>query len=77
VGTDYNTTSDALIPVGFNPGWVAFDVTPRLQMWSNQTSANYGWRLAETEPDDINNIVFDSSEYATDPSFRPKLTVVY
>ena len=43
-GTDYDTNTDALVSVGFNPGWVAFDVTPRVQKWSSKTIANYGWR---------------------------------
>ena len=76
-GTDYDTGTDALVSVGFNPGWVAFDVTPRVQKWSNKTAANYGWRLTETIPNNINNIVFNSSEYAADTTLRPKLTIVY
>ncbi len=40
-------------------------------------AANYGWRLAEAVPNSVNAIVFNSSEYATDPTLRPKLTVVY
>jgi len=41
------------------------------------TAANYGWRLTETVPNNINNIVFNSSEYTTDTTLRPKLTVTY
>ncbi len=75
-GTDYDTNTDALVSVGFNPGWVAFDVTPRVQKWSSKTIANYGWRLTPTTAS-ANNITFSSSEYTTDPTLRPKLTVVY
>jgi hypothetical protein len=76
-GTDYDTGTDALVSVGFNPGWVAFDVTPRVQKWSSKTAVNNGWRVTEAIADNVNNIVFNSSEYATDPTLRPKLTVSY
>ncbi len=76
--TDYDTTTDALVAVGFNPGWVVFDVTPRVQRWSNATAANYGWRLAEAVPNSVNaDPVFNSSVVRADPTLRPKLTVVY
>ena len=34
-GTDYDVAADALVSGDWNPGWVAFDVTPRVQQWSN------------------------------------------
>jgi hypothetical protein len=76
-GTDYATTNDALVSVGFNPGWVVFDVTPRVQTWSSGTATIYGWRLKQTAGGSINAKQFNSSEYSADPMLRPKLTVVY
>ncbi len=73
-GTDYSTTTDALVTPSFDPGWVNFDVTPRVRQWAS--GVNYGWRMAQTTPG-INTKYFVSSEYTTDTTLRPKLTVVY
>ena len=73
-GTDYSTATDALVTPSSNPGWVTFNVTPRVSQWSSG-SANYGWRMVQTTTG-INSKTFYSSEYAT-LSLRPKLTVVY
>ena len=43
-GTDYSTTTDALVTPSWNPGWVSFDVTPRVRQWASGVGANYGWR---------------------------------
>jgi hypothetical protein len=75
-GTDYSATIDAQVAAGFNPGWVVFDVTPRVQQWSNSSGANFGWRMVQTSPGG-NSKTFNSSEYATDTTLRPKLTIVY
>jgi hypothetical protein len=73
-GTDYSTVTDALVTPSWNPGWVTFDVTPRVSQWSSG-SANYGWRIAQTTTGG-NSKQFYPSEYKT-LSLRPKLTVVY
>jgi hypothetical protein len=73
-GTDYRTAADALVTPNWNPGWVAFDVTPRVQQWASG-GANYGWRMAQAAGG-TSNKQFNSSEYTTQ-SLRPKLTVVY
>ena len=73
-GTDYNTTTDALVTPSWNPGWVSFDVTLRVRQWAAR--ANYGWRM--TQPTPGSNVkYFVSSEYTTDTTLRPKLTIVY
>ena len=41
-----------------------------------ERGVNYGWRMAQTTPG-INTKYFVSSEYTTDTTLRPKLTVVY
>ena len=75
-GSDYATTpDDSLIP-SFNPGWVSFDVTDRVQQWSSNSTTNFGWRLMQTTPGG-NTKTFFSAEYTTDPTLRPKLTIVY
>ena len=74
-GTDYSTTTDALVTPNWNPGWVNFDVTPRVRQWASG-GVNYGWLMAQTTPAS-NSKYFVSSEYTTDTTLRPKLTVVY
>jgi hypothetical protein len=74
-GTDYSTAADALVTPAWNPGWVNFDVTPRVQQWAS-SGANYGWRMAPTTSA-YNIKQFNSSEFSTDTTLRPKLTVVY
>ncbi len=60
----------------FNPGWVAFDVTARVQQWANNASAQL-WLAVE--PDDGGRSTEDVllQRIPTDPTLRPKLTVVY
>ena len=74
-GTDYSTTTDALVTGSWNPGWVSFEVTPRVQQWSSG-GANYGWRMAAADAGHQTK-VFNSSEFTTDTTLRPKLTIVY
>jgi hypothetical protein len=73
-GTDYNAAPDAFASGGYNPGWVNFDVTTRVAQWTS--GANHGWRLAQTSLGS-NAKTFLSSDYATDPTLRPKLTITY
>ena len=74
-GTDYSTTTDALVTPSWNPGWVSFDMTPRVQQWAS-SGANYGWRMAQSTGG-INSKQFTSSEYTADTTLRPKLTIIY
>jgi hypothetical protein len=76
VGSDYNSTADAVVSPGFNPGWVSFDVSSRVQQWANGTGRNYGWRLVQTTTD-ANYRQFNTSEYTADSTLRPKLTITY
>jgi hypothetical protein len=76
IGTDYVGAADATLSVGYNPGWVNFDVTTRVRQWSDGIGTNYGWRMLQTTGG-TSTKQFHSSEYATDLSLRPKLTIVY
>ena len=51
-------------------------MTARVQQWANSGSANYGWRVDSTASP-VNAKLFNSSEYTTDTSLRPKLTIIY
>ena len=73
-GTDYASTADALVTPGFNPGWVDFDVTTRVRQWAG--GGNNGWRIAQASSG-TNAKQFNASEYTTDTTLRPKLTIVY
>ena len=75
-GTDYGIAPDAVVAAGYNPGWVAFDLTNRVQQWVNSSSGNNGWRLVSSATLSTNK-TFNSSEYTTDTTLRPKLTLVY
>ena len=77
-GTDYVTATDALVAVGFDPGWVGIRRdTARCSSGQPALPQTIGWRLAQTVADVVNAIQFNSSEYAADPTLRPKLTIVY
>jgi len=75
-GTDYLATSDAVVSAGFSTGWMSFDVTGRVTQWKAAAGTNFGWRIQQTDAGSGDKI-FDSSEYLTDPTLRPKLVVVY
>ena len=45
LGTDIAAQADDQAAVGWDPGWVEFDVTASVQQVSVGGSANYGWRL--------------------------------
>ena len=74
---DYVTAADAIVNAPYAAGWVDFDVTNRVQVWAaGLSTANYGWRLSQTTSG-YNPKLFNADEYATDPTLRPKLTIVY
>jgi hypothetical protein len=73
-GTDYATTPDVVKSGNWNPGWMDLDVTSRVAQWSANANANRGWRLSVASGSALR---FNASEYAADPTLRPKLTIVY
>ena len=73
-GSDYAGTSDAIINVPFDPGWVQFDVTSAVQRWAN-SGGNFGWRITQLDSGYYAK-QFDSSEFA-DSTRRPNLTIAY
>ena len=54
----------------------AFDVTRAVSSGPSTPVTNFGWRLGSTGSP-VNAKTFNSSEYATDATLRPKLTIVY
>lgn len=74
-GTDYLGVADGQGSVGWNPGWLDIDVSAGVQAMA-QGQANFGWRLVPLSGN--NNLKrFYSSEYLTNPSLRPKLTITF
>ena len=60
--------------IGFDPGWLTFDVTSSVQAMS-LSGDNHGWRL--TPETGGNAKRFHSREYAADPTLRPTLEITY
>jgi PKD repeat protein len=81
-GTDIDATPDGQVQVGWDPAIVRFDVTTRVQAWSDEaasgTPANHGWRLSWAGGN-TNRAYFDSSERTsgTPAVQRPMLVVSY
>ena len=74
-GTDIAAAADAtLTTTGYTAGWVNFNVTTGVAAFSAGTP-NYGWRVLGNLLYNLN--AYYTREYATDPTLRPKLTVVY
>ena len=77
-GTDYAATADANASTGFNPEWINFDLTASVQAMSSASpTANFGWRLREVSGYTGALKRMHASEYAADPTLRPRLVVTY
>ena len=76
VGVDYVGVADSTTASGWGSGWVEFDVTSSLQMMQSN-GANYGWRIIRSAGDRYNLKRFNSKEFMTDVTLRPKLVITY
>ncbi len=77
VGSDYDAAADATGSVAFASGqWLEFDLTDGVQRMSNG-AGNFGWRLVPVSGYVSALKRFYTSEYNTDPHFRPKLSIRY
>jgi hypothetical protein len=74
-GTDYAVNHDAQYSVSWDPQWMSFDVTARVAQYA-AGAANLGWQLRGVSGYDSLRR-FKSSQYAADPSLRPRLTITY
>jgi hypothetical protein len=77
VGFDYEAVPDATLSVGYDPGWLDFNVTNAVTAMRNQQpGANFGWRLKATSG--VGALKrFYTSDYAASPGLRPKLVISY
>ncbi|MAT93596.1 MAG: hypothetical protein CME59_13445 [Halioglobus sp.] len=71
IGSDYAEDGSPAAPTGWEPEWVVLDVTDSVRAMSLGERSNYGWQLLGNG---INyHKFFHASEYAADPTRRPKL----
>jgi hypothetical protein len=74
-GTDLAATHDAETSAPWAAGWVDFNVTTGIQAIASGR-ANHGWML-EGVAGNTNLKKFRSSEYAANPTLRPRLVITY
>lgn len=72
-GSDYDANGSPTRYTEWEPGWVVLDVTNSVQSMSQGQISNNGWQLLGTGPNYTK--MFRSSEYASDPTLRPKLII--
>lgn len=76
-GSDYDAAADATGSVAFSSGqWLEFDLTDGVQRLSNG-AGNFGWKIMPVSGYVSALKRFYTSEYGTDPRFRPKLSIRY
>lgn len=75
-GGDYDTTISCSAPYAKESGWERFDVTDIVHNFSKGVP-NKGFILIPDQKDGNTGRLYPSSEYNSDNSLRPKLTVVY
>lgn len=77
-GTDYAVLPDATASTDFSSGWVEFNLTAGVQRMSDSSPLiNHGWRLRGISGYTSGLKRFYTSDFAADPSLRPKLVVTY
>lgn len=75
--SDYRAAPDATKATAWAPEWIVFDLTAAVaSMSSDAASANHGWRLRSVSGNTNLKRMY-SSEFAADPSLRPKLDISY
>jgi hypothetical protein len=57
--------------------WRDFDITSLVSGWHQENWDNYGMVLKLVDETDLAQLNFHSSDFTTDPTFRPKLTINY
>ncbi len=75
----YSSTTMVSQTIGSMPDtWYTFNVTGLVQQWVNGTKTNYGITIKENVPNSSAGAKdFASSEYETDISKRPRLSITY
>lgn len=79
-GYDRTSTADATYSktAWIGATWFSWNLTSLAQLWVNGTISNNGVRISSTLADCvIDNGTFYSSEYLTDTTKRPKITITY
>ncbi len=74
---DFATTVDATAITGFDPEWIDFDLTASVSAMSTASPKNnFGWRLRSVSGNSNLKRIY-ASDYAADPTLRPKLVISY
>ncbi len=76
LGADISEEPVSSSSIGWEAGWLRFDVKNTLQSWSAAQAQNYGWRLKVSSDGEWHRRFFRSSEYS-DIVLRPELRVTY
>ncbi len=77
VGSDYLAQADATASTSWAPEWITFDLSAAVAgMSSGAARANFGWRMLSVSGNTNLKRMY-SSEFAADPSLRPKLVISY
>lgn len=75
---DYLAIPDATASIGWETGWLEFDVTAAVQQMSNASpTGNHGWRIRGISGNIANLKKFHTGEYLANPELRPKLVISY
>lgn len=77
-GGDYDATVEASFTPSAAGTWNNWTITSLVDAWVRGTKANYGLlvKWADESTGNVGNSYY-SSDYTTDPTLRPKLTVTY
>lgn len=77
-GTDYLSLPDGVGSVAWDPGvWLEIDVKNGLTAMQTAAAPNYGWRIVRTAGDNVNQKRFNTRNFMTNASLRPKMTISY
>lgn len=75
---DYLAAPDATASIGWDSGWIEFDVTAAVQQMSNGSpTGNHGWRIRGVSGNIANLKKFYTSEHFANPELRPKLAITF
>ena len=76
-GGDYALRINSVLVIDNNLGWRTWNITQLVDHWHRGIITNYGLIIEGPNPGETSEKRFYSSEYAVDPTRRPKLEIWY